>query len=733
MKINIKNKFSALLTAIIIGMPVMVSCVDEPDSSNLYQALELTIEQTLESDEDYAAFNAILKKTIYANTLSTWGNYTCFAPVNEGVSLYLDSLYNDTSCDGVSKPYHNGIPETPGFTQLDVLEKVELLPKELCVDLAKYHLSGDECSISDISSDGMWNTMLLGRYIPVKISTAEGHAGQTQLGPDSYIINGDIICSNGLVQKLDKMIRREDRLIAEQISVDPQFSLFSEALIKTGFDKVLSVEKKDTTYKLAETKPTDRDNNVLYCPTECSIKFTVFAESNEVFSNAGINSFDDLVNKCKEWYGNPTWYDYVNEKGVQISTGDDYENEWNVLHMFVAYHILRAGMPINGIVYEKTTTNQSFWNVCFGYEPQDYFETMLPNTLLKVWATNPNTQNMNPKLWINRYRKNNTLTEEYGTLGKDETHPIIFEGVPIDRSYNKETLNGYIHKIGGILKYDEQTKQSFYERMRLDTSTFLYELINNGIRNATPSQISVMNGGGDGNRVAFDVNYFENVVCYNPNTVLRYNVLGAWRAHNSDQFQGWDSYDIAFKLPHVPTGEYELRIIYPPMDRSGMMQFYIGESPKQSDMVVAGGVFDARIDPNVNPEKFGYVAIDAEAEEYGIEADRIMHARGYMYGPASFSRATYNTITQKLTISGDDPYEACKQITGSTSCRSELGYGTSMLRYIVCTQTFKQGTDYWLRIKNVGESGINLGWSFDIVELVPTGIVNSQTMMEDWY
>ena len=727
MKMIIKKNTLAILAAIVIGSPLAVSCVDEPDASNLYNSLELTIEQRLESDEDLSAFNGILKKTIYANTLSTWGNYSCFAPTNEGVSEYLDSLYDDTSCDGITKPYHNGIPETSGFKDLDVMEKVNLLPTDLCVDLAKYHLSGDECSVSEVSGQSTWNTMLIGRYINVSV-----REGKTWLGPDAYIMESDIACSNGLIQKLNNMIRREDRLIAEQLATDENFRIFSEALKLTGLDIDLSVEKKDRVFKLAETKPTDRDNNPLYCPSECKIKFTIFAENDEVFAEAGINSIEDLIAKCKEWYGNPTWYDYVNEKGITISTGDDYTNEWNVLHMFMAYHILRAGMPIDQIVYEKTMSNSGVWNVSFGYEPQEYFETMLPNTLMKIWATNPNAQNMQPKLWINRYRQNNTLTEEYGTMGAEATHPIIFAGVPIDRTYNKETLNGYIHKINGILKYDQQAKNSFYERIRLDSSTFLYELINNGIRNATGRQISNMNGGGDGNRVAFDTEYFDNIVCYNPNTVLRFNVLGEWRAHNSDQFQGWDTYDIAFKLPHVPTGEYELRIIYPPMIRGGMMQFYLGESSNQAEMVAQGTPFDAQLNPYENAS-FGYIDVDPENEEYGIESDQVMHVRGYMRAPASFSRGTYNTITNKLAVTPDDPYAACKQMTGGTSCRTESGYGTMMLRRVICTQKFEQGKDYWLRIKNLITNAANLGWSFDFVELVPTGIVNSQTMMEDWY
>ena len=520
MKINIKKNTLSLLAFVMLSTPVVVSCVDEPDADSLYSALELTIEQTLENDEDLSAFNAILKKTIYANTLSTWGDYTCFAPVNEGVSLYLDSLYNDTSCDGIVKPFHNGIQEVANFESLDVLEKVSLMPVDLCVDLAKYHLSGDECSIANVSGQTTWFTMLVGRYINVRVDN-----GKTWLGPDAYIMDADVACSNGLIQKLSGMVRREDRLIAEQLATDKNFTIFSEALKATGLDTELSVEKKDTTYTLAESKPTNRSDEglePLYCPTECKVAFTIFAESNDVFEAEGITDLSSLVEKCKEWYANSSlWYDYLTEKGITVSTGDDYTNEWNVLHMFVAYHILRAGMPVDGIVFEKTQKNEgNGWNFSFGYEPQEYFETMLPNTLLTVWATNPNSRGYEPKLWINRYRQNNTLTDEYGTFGSDDTHPIVFEGVQIDRSYNKQTLNGYIHKINGILKYDRQTVQSLYERLRFDSSTFLYELINNGIRNATISDISTLNGGGNGARVAFDTKYFDNIVCYNPFSVI---------------------------------------------------------------------------------------------------------------------------------------------------------------------------------------------------------------------
>lgn len=734
---NIFKKCSILLGIAVLGVASFTSCNEEPDNTNLYASDVLTIEEMLAENENLSAFNAILKRTIYAKTLSTWGNYTCFAPQNEGVSLYLDSLYNDASCDGVVRPYHNGIPETPNFTSLDVMQKIEVLPDSLCTDLAKYHLSGEEHSLIDVSGAvSSWSTMLIGRYITVQLCESGEYKGKTQLGPDAFITSGDNKCSNGILHILTGMIRREDRLMPDQLSTDKNFSIFYEALLATGLDKMLRTEKKDTTYTLAETHPVNRDKQSNPCPTECFVKWTVFAETNDVFAAKGINSFEDLVAYANETYKNcASWYNYVDEKGIQIKTDNNYKDEFNALHMFMAYHILRAGMPVDKIVYEMSPSNDSHgensWNVCFGYEPQEYFETMLPNTLLKVWALGSAVYN--PELRINRWRQNNTLTDEYGTMGNAATHPILREGVKIDRSYNKETLNGYIQKIEDVLVYDKDVVDSQRERLRFDTSTFLYEVINNGIRFARIGEISATYGGQDCSRVAFDVNYFDNIVCYNPNTVLRFCVMGAWRANNSDQFQGWDAYDIAFKLPHVPTGDYELRMIYPPMNRGGLMQFYTGTSSNQKDMIPCGIPFNAYSNPEQD-KTFGYEPIDTSDVEGILAADQAMRARGYMRAPASFSRGTYNTITDKLTVPDiNDPYSAVKQMTGGTSCRTEAGYGTMMLRRVVATIHINQSDDTWFRIKNLISTDPELGWSFDFMELCPTSVANSQTMMEDWY
>ena len=239
------------------------------------------------------------------------------------------------------------------------------------------------------------------------------------------------------------------------------------------------------------------------------------------------------------------------------------------------------------------------------------------------------------------------------------------------------------------------------------------------------------NSGGDGNRVAFPLNFFDNIVCYNNSTVLRFCVQGAWRAHESDQMQGWDQYDFAVKLPHVPTGEYEIRVFYPPMARGGLMQFYLGNSSAVSSMKALGLPFDARANA-MEDKSIGWTD-PATEDDYGVQTDADMHLRGYMRGPSSFSRGTYNSIKNKLIYDASDPYSAASQMTGSTSCRTESGYGTMMVRHIVATTRMEQSKDYWLRIKNLITDDKELGWSFDFIEIVPVSVVNSQIMSEDWY
>ena len=513
-----------------------------------------------------------------------------------------------------------------------------------------------------------------------------------------------------------------------------QYGIFVEALRLTGIADSLMATEKVREYTMSNH--TDRYGNSLYYPTTCDLGFTVFAEKDDVLRAAGINSVADLIAKCKEWYGNPSWYDLIAEQGVNISTGSDYTNEWNVLHMFVAYHIIPAKIAVDELVYERNSKNDN-WNYCFGYEPQAYYETMLQGTMLKVWQTNPKTQK---ELWLNRYVKNNTLTDQYATFGSDAIHPLLYRGAQIDREASLETMNASIHSIDKVLLYDQNARDSQHERMRFHVNQMLPELATNKIMRASNFEISMLNGGGDGSRLALPTDYFDHLHCYQPDMVLRYCVCGAWRALESTQLQGWDDYDFAIRLPRVPSGRYEVRTMYAPMSIGALMEFYISSDSTLANMQKLS-TLDVMQDPS--EADFGYVAIvgdnywgdEEPADKYGIEAGKTMRKNGYMYAPASFSRGMYNTITDPLTVTEDDPYAACRQMVGSTSCRTESGYGIMQLRYIIGTVDMKQGQDCWLRIKGTQPADFDgqKMWNLNFIELVPTDVADNDTLMEDWY
>ena len=516
---------------------------------------------------------------------------------------------------------------------------------------------------------------------------------------------------------------------ATALAESGDYTIFAEALQRTGLADSMLVSEHERLYTM--DRPTDRQGYQLYYPQIYNIGWTVFAEKDAVLRAAGINNFSDLVAKCKEWYGNPTWYNLIKEQNINVSTADDYTSEWNVVHMFVAYHLVRAKMAVDEIVYENNYKTIANWNYCFGYEPQAYFETMLPGTLLKVWQTNPKTSK---ELWVNRYVKNNTLTDQYATFGSDAIHPLVYSGAQIDRQGSIETLNAYVHSIDHVLVYDQNACDAQHERMRFHVNQLLPELMTNQFARATYREVSAWNRNGNGDRIAFPIDYFDHLHCYDPATILRYNVTGAWRALESTEMQGWgEKCDFAIRLPRVPSGKYEIRYMYAPMARGGEIEFYLGNDSTLSAMHQVN-TLNATTDPMYGD--MGYKQIDAYEGNYGIEAEKEMRQHGFMYAPASFSRGTYNTMTDKLTVTDDDPYAACKQMTGSTCCRTESGYGTVQLRYIVSTVDLKQSEDHWLRLKinpTEGFSANDLGWMMNFVELVPIDVANNDTLMEDWY
>ena len=340
MKINIKPVLKAIGAFALPLSVAMSSCTVEPDESNRFTFTGETVNDfLLHNDSIFSSFNYILSRCGQDRILSSYGEYTCFAPKNEAIAAYIDSLYRDTTA---TIP-HNGMSSN----------SLEGLSDSLCSDIALYHLVKQEVTTTDIINNptATYRTML-GRDITAALS---GNAVLVNGGAPIDMDMRDNELVNGYVHAINTCIPRSNRLVSDELMDNEDFSIFYEALVRTGLDEALQVQSKT----LTEAPPAKV--NGYYTPTECKKGFTLFAEPDSVFNANGIYVFDDLVEHCKEWYGDcAEWYDYVRSNGVDMS--DDYTNERNVVHMFVAYHILKAAVNYNVMALRINSNPANNWN-----------------------------------------------------------------------------------------------------------------------------------------------------------------------------------------------------------------------------------------------------------------------------------------------------------------------------------------------------------------------------------
>jgi uncharacterized surface protein with fasciclin (FAS1) repeats len=707
-----KSMFKAAGALLIPVSITMSSCSAEPDDSNLYTFTGQTIADFLAAnDSAFSSFSYILQRSGYDRLLGTYGTYTCFAPDNQAVQEYIDSLYDDETN---LKFVHNGMTE----------KSLEGLSDSLCADIAKFHLAGSEYMTVNLGTSGQSILSLLGRTIMTSINSN----GLVTLNDGASITKEgkDIELENGVVQVLNHVIPRSNSLMTSELKKYAKFSLFTKALELTGLNDSLEAEKKDVTLDM----PAKKDG--YYRPTECKLGFTIFAETDEVLKANGIETLEDLIEHAKEWYENAAtgttssstagWYDYYRNNGVKISTGTDYTSPYNVLNMYVRYHILKSALAKNVLALDFNTENK------YGYngDTYDYYETMLPKTLIKIWKVKKEG-----KTFINRYKRNNTLTDGLETMGSSDMHELVYEGAEIMTDSVAQALNGYIYPIHDILIYNSQVPHGVLnERMRFDALSLLPELMNNGYRGMNGNELTAI-AGESASRLRFPVNFFDNVKVYNGHlTQIDMNVIqgdgtgNQFLLYKGDSFQGMGSYDLAIKLPPVPDGEYELRIDVTTFGtaRGSMLQYYLGTSNDVTKMEAVDIPVDMRmssygpktLNENVDARLTAIgcyslladddIGKDAYADK-GLSSDKEMRLHGYMRGPLSVTKnnADFNSR-----------------------------YAAYQLRRILVKRKFTQG-DYWVRLKTVLPEVTEGKYQLDFIELVPVSVCDNNQYLEDMY
>ena len=727
---NIIKSMMGTTAALMVSGLMMTSCTAEPDDSNLYTFTGFTIEQFLAENDNLSNFNYILTRVGYDRVMSSYGAYTCFAPVNDAVVEYVDSLYRDPE-KAIDNP-RNGMADH-GTLAEGQHASLEWLTDSLCLDIAKYHITGSSSttatpiSVMDFK-DKLNIPMLLGRSVIVHIDSMSVN-GPYLNNPEVYILNlndptESKTAVNGIVHVISNVIPRDNDLIGSRMAKEKSYSIFFEALEATGLLDSLLYTKKDKTYDIVDTYERATNEKHWYIPQdfESKIMFTIFAESNEVFQEHGINSLDDLKQKVNEWYGNAkSWYQYLNldedmqrvKMGSDVSTGTDYTARNNALNMFVAYHILPFGLSSDNVTTDYAVVPTTLHGN--NGDSYDYYQTMLPNTLLKAWYVN-----RDKKTYLNRYIENNTLTDELEGHGSSAMHNVIYEGNEVDLGSVSAPLNGYIYPIHDILLYDRQVPEGVLkERMRIDWLSQIPEIMSNGFRGASTEDIA-QRSGGDGARIRFPGDFFDYVRVYNgsKNTHLGMNVRGGYSLYQGDSFRHVGVVDFAIKLPPVPEGDYELRLDFTLASHFGMVQYYLGRTNDPNDMIALDIPMDCRMDYDDPRIGFKYMLASKSNErsfypdydlDKGYALDKELRNRGWMLGPLSSVRETQKRNEEYF-----------------------VRFTTHQLRRILVKQHFDQG-DYWLRVKSVLSNYPDATSQLDYVEFVPLEVVNNTRYIEDMY
>lgn len=587
------------------------SCKENIDDSNLYTFTGEMMIDHLRDNPDFSSYYEILGRvhpskrssSTMHELLAARGNYTCFAPTNEAIDLYIDSLL---TIGEVSSKEVSELPDSVA----------EYIVFNSIID----HGNNDPIASTEFDKAENYANMN-DRYITFTYTNAEDGSTVIYANTNSKITELDIEVENGYIHVIDKVLSPSKATVADLIEATPNLSFFGRLLELTGWDDKLLVWRDNDYEDFEEAGEviSTKTGNSQY-PEHRYLGFTVFVEPDSVYEVNGINSVAELMTYLK----NNAYYDEET-----TSYGEDYTNPENAVNQFVAYHILPELLTWNNMViwsnekgYYSGSPNDG---TSFNVNVWEYYETLDPHRRsMKITGIRNGKR-------INRQSEYNLVTYR--------ERDVNIEGVKINETNGENenyARNGYYFPIDEILLWTRDVPNKVLnERMRYDICSLLPELMTNGLRmNKT-----------NGTDWVFKHDYFDNVLNMTDETVFNYlpnqgnaGSSGTWLNYQTDEWNIQGVYDFTMKLPPVPyTGTYEIRYGINANGNRGMAQIYVGENP--NNLAAYGIPLDLRLGGSSTMVNW-QSDISLGNEDAIMEKDKAMRNNGYMKGPAYFFPAS---------------------------------------------------------------------------------------------
>lgn len=647
-KYFLSKKVYVCLISIMGLIMAFTSCNSDDVGDNYVTFTGELVGGYLRDRPDCSEFYNMLDTTGVLGLLDAYGQYTCFIPNNDAVNAYYQKV---------------------GKTSIKDFSLSEL--KKMCYN---HIIKGDTIKSTDFSEGALSTQSMSERFISISYSTVDG---TILVNGNSPIIQRDIIVHNGVIHILGSFLQPSELKLAEKLAQDSLFSLYSNALIATGYaDIINNAELEDLTFDPErDIRPLMNHTVLEERPKSRKFGFTILAVSDETLANYmecpatpnGVHSLEDLE-KVAVYY-----YSQVFPDGNGVT---DHKDKRNYLNRFIAYHCFNRTLMSSRFIKDYDTPHHFKQ-----YDMHEYIETMLQNTLLEVMID----------------RSYVVPNSEFGLINsmEDPTKAVMFTSY--QNKPNGGAQNGYYHEITKPVIYsNEFIADISSKRLRLEGCSFFPEIATNNMRGNNPTAVAGVVG--RTHAYLLPNGYLADMTC-SENT--RFTYIGACVAY--EDFQGDElylvgTYNFSFKTSPIPAGTYEIRMGYQPTAYRGIAQLYWDSVPCGIPLNLSLYATDPEI---------GYVAPGSSADDpYGYENDKMMHNRGYMKGPSSYfcfgHWYSYSAATARLS--------------------------SQSLRKILGTYTFTESKKHTLTVISLGSTSSSTQFMLDYLEFTPTELLETENI-----
>ena len=678
-----------------------VACTEDIDTSARYVFRERTVAGYLESHQQFSEYVRLLKeqpvsdvsKTNVYQLLTAYGSFTCFAPTNEAIQLYLDSLV----IKGIIP--EAGWDKFPDDRTRDSIRAVLVLNSIL--DGTRQDAKFMSAEFPKANEEFSINTMA-----DRKISVTYYKNDLDSMSIDGICpvskINRDIEAINGYVHEVGYVINPSNETLGSTLhkfayDFTSNLSVMARLIEVCGLTDTLSQvrdERYETLYKTGafpnfkwqlrsfEIEP----------PEHRKYGFTLFAETDEFWAQElGKEPKDITVTDIVEWVAKKNFYpEAVND--------ENYRDEQNLLNQFVTYHLLPQRIPVDklSLHYNEKGYNYKLRNSAPTIPVWAHYVTMGKRRLLRLWESLESRG-----IYLNRFPKlNNGRREDYHEKECTEENQGVI--VATDESSGIiRLINAIIYPINEPIAYTEHVRNELGKvRLRYDAWEFQPEAMNNDLRLVSRTD-ACWHFSSDP-----DKQYFENLTVNSKET--NFMLLSGrdqnWPNYQGDEVLAEGVYDVTFTLPPVPkTGVYEIRMgVSTYSGTRGICQVYWG--PRKDQLVPQGIPVNMQLGGNAADNMLGWER-DTDDDDYNAEVDKKMRNNGFLKGP-------------EYIVANAGGRETNRMNAGST-------------RRIVVRETMSPDVTYYMRFKTVQPDYTTKQLFIDYLEWCPKEVYDNPETPED--